>query len=74
MERSRIIHRRAGQTIQNGDFGMSRSVGGDAAEEAAKMLVLRRGLTCNVIGTAHYASPELLVPPLFLSTLCLSPT
>lgn len=39
---------------------MSRFVGGQAAAEAAKMPMLRRGLTCNIIGTAHYASPELL--------------
>lgn len=57
------------QNIKIGDFGMSRFVGGQAAAEAAKMPVLRRGLTCNVIGTAHYASPELLNDELLVRRL-----
>ena len=43
-----------------GDFGMSRFVGADEIMTALGPQHLSRNLTVDVIGTAHYASPELL--------------
>ena len=54
-----------------GDFGMSRFVGADEIMTALGPQHLSRNLTVDVIGTAHYASPELLNDEARLST-CVS--
>lgn len=43
-----------------GDFGMSRFVGGNVVSSPQAQQNLSRNLTVDVIGTAQYASPELL--------------
>jgi serine/threonine protein kinase len=48
------------QTIKIGDFGMSRFVGADSVATATGRRTLNRNLTIDIIGTAHYASPEML--------------
>ena len=48
------------QAMKIGDFGMSRFVGADEIMTALGPQHLSRNLTVDVIGTAHYASPELL--------------
>ncbi len=48
------------QVMKIGDFGMSRFVGADEIMTALGPQHLSRNLTVDVIGTAHYASPELL--------------
>ena len=50
----------APQTIKVGDFGMSRFVGADSVATATGRRTLARNLTVDIIGTAHYASPEML--------------
>ncbi len=62
VRKKRISHAwsHAVQAMKIGDFGMSRFVGADEIMTALGPQHLSRNLTVDVIGTAHYASPELL--------------
>ena len=59
------------QAMKIGDFGMSRFVGADEIMTALGPQHLSRNLTVDVIGTAHYASPELLNDEVWLHELIL---